>query len=140
MNSLVLGREKGFTILEVVFAVSILAIGLLGYTSLKTSNMYSWFISKNLSLAVQLTGSNLEEMWMAGYNDVGWLSGGDHTNVDTNANDVTPDLTAGDFTASEITWTVKDKCPSELTKLVTYTTAWSDGHNSVTITQVQVRP
>ncbi len=140
MNSLLLGREKGFTILEVVFAVSILAIGLLGYTSLKISNRYSWFFSKNMSQAVQLTGSNLEGMLMAGYNDDGWLTAGAHTQADTNADLVAPTLIAGDFEASGVDWTVRDKCPSELTKMITYSTKWSDGKNSVTITQVQVRP
>jgi prepilin-type N-terminal cleavage/methylation domain-containing protein len=140
MNSLLLSREKGFTILEVVFAVSILAIGIMGYTALKTSNMYSWWFSKNMSQAVQLTGSNLEAMWMAGYNDDGWLSEGDHTEADANASGDSAPLVAGDFTASGITWTVRDQCPSELTKMVTYTTKWSDDNNSVTITQVQVRP
>jgi prepilin-type N-terminal cleavage/methylation domain-containing protein len=140
MNSLLLGREKGFTILEVVFAVSILAIGIMGYTALKTSNMYSWFFSKNMSQAVQLTGSNLEWMLMAGYNDAGWLSDGDHTEADVNASGDTPPVTAGDFDASGVDWTVRDKCPTELTKMVNYTTKWSNGNNSVTITQVQVRP
>jgi prepilin-type N-terminal cleavage/methylation domain-containing protein len=140
MNDKVLGSERGFTILEVVFAVSILAIGIMGYTALKTSNMYSWFFSKNMSQAVQLTGSNLEWMMMAGYNDDGWLTAGNHTQADANASGETASLSAGDFTASGIKWTVRDKCPSELAKMVDYTTEWSNGNNNVTITQVQVRP
>jgi prepilin-type N-terminal cleavage/methylation domain-containing protein len=144
MNKLLLSREQGFTILEVVFAVSILAIGIMGYTALKTSNMYSWFFSKNMSQAVQLTGSNLEAMWMAGYNDDGWLSPADsadpHTDADANDFGDTPVLNVHDFTASGVEWTVRDQCPSELTKMVAYTTKWSDNNNSVTITQVQVRP
>ena len=78
MHSLLTNREKGFTILEVVFAVSILAIGLMGYTALKISNKYSWFFAKNMSQAVQLTDTNLEALRMAGYRDDGWLSAGTH--------------------------------------------------------------
>jgi len=140
MNGLSVGNEKGFTILEVVFAVSILAIGIMGYTALKTSNMYSWYFSKNLSLAVQLTDSNLEDLQMAGYNDTGWMDAGTHSQYSTNDFGDAPDQSAGDFTASGLKWTVKDKCPSELTKMVQYETHWNNDNNIVTITQVQVRP
>ena len=139
MKRLLLESENGFTILEVVFAVSILAIGIMGYTALKTSNMYSWFFSKNMSQAVQLTGSNLEWMLMAGYDDDGWLSAGNHTQVDANASGETPSVTAGDFSASGIRWSVRNQCPTMMTKLIDYSTDWSNGNNSVTITQVQVR-
>jgi prepilin-type N-terminal cleavage/methylation domain-containing protein len=175
MNSLFLQREKGFTILEVVFAVSILAIGIMGYTSLKISNRHSWFFAKNMTQAVQLTAASLESLLMAGYKDDGWLSDGDHS-VTVNADgtitevggvnaagelpflstknlDLGPDeaLDLGDttrgivrnsssFTASGVTWTVREGCPSELSKLVTYTTNWNNGNNGLTITQVQVRP
>ena len=140
MRNLLANRQGGFTLLEVVFAVGILAIGMMGYTVLKVSNRYSWFFSKNLSQAVQMTNSNLEGLRMAGYNDAGWMSVGNHTQADQNAFGGTPQMQAGDFAASTVTWTVREKCPSELTKLVAYTTKWSNGGSQVTVTQVQVRP
>jgi prepilin-type N-terminal cleavage/methylation domain-containing protein len=139
MDRILSSREEGFTILEVVFAVSILAIGIMGYTALKTSNMYSWYFSKNMSQAVQLTGSNLEWMLMAGYGDDGWLSAGDHTQADTNDSGGTEAVTAGDFSASNVSWTVRDQCPTDLTKIIDFKTEWSNGSNNVTITQVQRR-
>lgn len=66
----ILGREKGFTILEVVFAAGILAIGILGYTSLKVSNRYSWVFAKDLSQAVPFTVGQLEGLQMAGFNSM----------------------------------------------------------------------
>lgn len=152
MRKKFLPPEKGFTLLEVVFAVSILAIGMLGYTSLKISNRYSWVFAKSLSQAVQLTGANLEELWMNGYHDSGWMSAGVHSvtvNPDqtlavvnaTSAADQVPPVVSGDFSASGVTWTVREGCPSELTKMVNYTTDWNvGGPKSVTIIQVQVRP
>jgi len=141
MPTTFLSREKGFTLLEVVFAVGILAIGIMGYTSLKISNKFSWVFAKNLSQAVLLTGANLEGLWMVGYHDVGWMSAGNHTGADKNDNNNTPTVKAGDFSANDVTWTVRERCPSELTKLVTYTTDWNvGGPKNVIITQVQVRP
>jgi len=140
-------REKGFSLLEVVFAVSILAFGMMGYMALKVSSQYSWVFAKNLSQAVQLTGSNLEGLKMAGYNNEGWMSPGDHTQADSTGFDADgdgegdkPAVTSGDFAASSLGWTVKDHCPSQLSKLVIYKTSWAGGHKSLTIPQVQVRP
>lgn len=154
MRKKIMSQEQGFTLLEVVFAVGILAIGMLGYTSLKISNQYSWVFAKDLSQAVQLTAANLEELWMVGYNDTGWMSVGVHTvtvNPDgtlavVNAytgpdGDVVPSVSSGDFSAGGVSWTVRDRCPSDLTKMVNYTTTWSvGGAKSTNITQVQVRP
>lgn len=140
MRNLLVNRQGGFTLLEVVFAVGILAIGMLGYTSLKVSNRYSWFFAKNLSQAVQLASANLEGLLMAGYNDARLLSDGAHSSANPDTYYVAPPLTAGDFTASGLKWTVREGCPSELTKLVNYTTEWSGGDNELEIIQVQVRP
>lgn len=138
-------HEKGFTILEVVFAVSILAIGIMGYTSLKVSTKFSWVFAKNLSQALQLTGANLEGLLMAGYNDEGWMSptpdlNAPHTEAEPNGSGAVPATASGDFIASGLEWTVKDKCPSQLTKLVSYTTLWAGDNKSLTLPQVQVRP
>lgn len=131
--------ERGFTLLEVVFAVGILAIGMMGYTALKVSNRFSWVFAKNLTQALQLTGANLEGLRMAGYNDAGWMTAGTHSAFSANDEGGLPTLTAGDFTASGVAWTVRQGCPSGLTKMVTYTTSWNSGGNkNLTLTQVQV--
>jgi len=152
MRKITLSREDGFTLLEVVFAVSILAIGIMGYTALKVSNRYSWMFSKNLTLAVQMSDSNLEGLRMAGYNDTGWLTAGTHkvtvngdgshtlSNAENDAGEE-PEVAAGDFEASSVSWSVREGCPTAMTKMVNYTTNWNlGGDKNVTLTQVQVRP
>jgi len=67
MQNTRLGQEKGFTILEVVFAAGILAIGILGYTSLKVSNRYSWVFAKDLSQAVPFTTTQWDGLLLSGY-------------------------------------------------------------------------
>lgn len=141
MRNFPVNRQDGFTLLEVVFAVGILAIGMMGYTALKVSNRYSWVFAKNLTLALHLTNSNLERLRMAGYNDGGCMSAGNHTNADGTCTSAAPALTAMDFTATGASWRVREGCPSKLTKMVTYTTNWQTGGNKqLTITQVLMRP
>lgn len=151
-------REKGFTLLEVVFAVGILAIGIMGYASLKVSNRYSWVFAKSLSQAVLLTGANLEGFLMTGYHDLGWMTPGNHSvtviskdpdtglpvTTDVNGKNDTgkkPLVQTGDFTSEGVRWTVRENCPTDLTKMVTYNTDWyTGGDKTFAITQVQVRP
>lgn len=135
MRNLNGNREKGFTLLEVVFAVSILAFGIMGYSALKVSNRYSTVFAKNISQAIQITGAELESLLMSGYNSA--LLTGDSAGLEHVS---TAPLVIGDFEikTGDAKWIVKDGCPSQLTKLVTYTSNWSN--KSVTLTQVQVRP
>jgi len=88
-----LWQEKGFTILEVVFAVSILAIGIMGYTSLKISNRYSWVFAKDLTQAVPFTNTQWEGMLLGGYDgdamggpNLSGMPGKTYTNTITAAN------------------------------------------------------
>ncbi|OGR00186.1 MAG: hypothetical protein A2511_13365 [Deltaproteobacteria bacterium RIFOXYD12_FULL_50_9] len=128
-------REKGFTLLEVVFAASILAFGIMGYTGLKISNRYSTVFAKNISQSIQIAGAELEGLLMKGFDNS--LMAGDSAGI-THVS--TAPLVIGDFEikTGDATWIVRDKCPSELTKLVKYTTTWNN--KNVELTQVQVRP
>lgn len=142
MRNFSLNRNEGFTILEVVFAVSILAIGIMGYTALKTASRYSMVYSKNLNQAILLTGTKLEELLMRGYyaDEMDAVTNGgvhDFTSADY-IGEYGYALQSGDFAADGVHWTVREKCPSELTKLVDYTIRW--GSKNLTIAQVQVRP
>ena len=139
MSPFKISRENGFTILEVVFAVSILAIGIMGYTILKTSSRHSRVYAKNLSQAIQVTSSELEGLVTGGYHDA-LLS--DNTTPGATTHDYNAEvggtLGRGDFQASNALWTVREACPSELTKLVNYQTIWFN--KDVDVTQIQVRP
>lgn len=136
MNPFKITRENGFTVLEVVFACSILAIGIMGYTILKSSSRHSRVYSKNLSQAIHLTSSELEGLLVEGYNS-SLLTATPGTNHFYSV-DVGGIPTIGDFQATDTEWSVRENCPTELTKLVDYSTQW--GSKSMTLTQVQVRP
>ena len=126
-----LRNDKGFTLIELSFAVTILAIGILGYTLLKTSNRYSSQYSTETTQAVLLTRAQLEEFMVMNY-DSGFLTAGTHTAA------TMPQI--GDFQLTNAQWVVRDKCPSEYTKTIDFTATWSSGAaaKQLTLTHVLV--
>lgn len=139
MDCLRIKREEGFTILEVVFAVSILAIGIMGYTTLKSSSRYSRTYSKQLSQSIQLTASQLEDFWIRGFNSPLLADGADYDY----ATDIGGTLEIKDFSIDSANWTVRENCPSELSKMINFTATWNETSakpKSLTIHQIQVRP
>lgn len=131
---MVLKRESGFTLLEVVFASAILAIGMLGYSKIKIATRHSRIYSKQLSQSVQLSGNQLEDFILRGYNSP-LLKPAGGSMADLPAANVT----IGDFSFTGADWTVRDKCPSDLTKLIKFNGRWGND-KSLQLTQVQVRP
>ena len=124
------GTEKGFTLIEVVFAISILAIGIMGYVTLKASSLGSRQYAGEMTKSVLLTSGHLEEMLIEKFesND---LTAGTHT--------LAQDLEIDGFTVSG-SYTVVDACPCEYTKLITFTGIWNQTGTprSITLTQVRV--
>jgi len=125
-------NDKGFTLIELSFAVVILAIGIMGYTLLKSSNRYSSQYSKETSQAIQLTRGQLEEFIGMDY-DSPDLTAGSHTFAGT-----MPQI--GDFQLTNAQWEVRDGCPSEYTKTIDFTATWSSGAaaKQLTLTHVMV--
>jgi len=124
------GTEKGFTLVEVVFAISILAIGIMGYINLKASSIGSRQYAGEMTKSVLLTSGHLEEMLIEKFesND---LTAGTHT--------LAQNLEIDGFTVAG-TYTVRNACPSEYTKLITFTGTWNQAGTprSITLTQVRV--
>lgn len=134
---MILKRESGFTLLEVVFASAILAFGILGYTQVKTASRYSRVYAKQLSQSVQLTTGQMEDFILRGYNSP-LLSAAGGALADLPGGALTAGA-AGDFSFTGANWTVREKCPSDLAKLIQFTGQWGSG-KQLQLTQVQVRP
>jgi len=126
-------KEKGFTLIELTFAVTILAIGIMGYTLLKSSNRYSRQYSKETSQTIQLIRGQLEEFMSTDYNST-FLTAGthDYTEIDP----VNP-LQIGDFQITNAEWVVRDGCPSQYAKTIVFTATWGGG-TKLTLTHVMV--
>ncbi len=127
LTNFIIGEERGFTLLEVVFAASILAMGIMGYTHLKVSSSASRNYAGNVTKSTLLTNGQMEEMLLNSYKSID-LTAGTHADV----------LRLGDFTIN-VTYNVQDSCPSQYTKLITYTGSWNEGNRSRSITLSQVR-
>jgi len=136
MRFLSLRNDKGFTLIELTFAVTILAIGIMGYTLLKSSNRYSSQYSKETSQAIHLTRGQLEEFIGMDYDSM-YLTAGTHyyTEIDP----VNP-LKIDDFQLSNAQWVVRNGCPSQFTKTIDFTANWGSGTaaKQLTLTHVMV--
>jgi len=62
-------NEKGFTLIEVIIAISILAIGILAAGNMQLSALQGNNNAKQLSLAVVWGGAHLEEIMGKSYDD-----------------------------------------------------------------------
>ncbi len=104
-------NDKGFTILEVVFAVSILTVGILAVASMQVTsirgNAYAWSMTEASSVAM----GQIETLIDLPYNDA-QLTDGDHGPV-----------TNGRY---NISWKVNPDQPITRTKTVILTVMWKD--------------
>ncbi|MFO7606920.1 MAG: hypothetical protein R6W72_11540 [Desulfurivibrionaceae bacterium] len=114
-----LRNQKGFTILEAVFAAGILAFAILSYTLLKTSSRHSQVYSKNLSQAIQLSQRQMDDFTRLGYNHT-LLEAGTHV-----YSELPTTLGIGDFVLDDATWTVKNVFSDGSTKLIEFTGKWN---------------
>jgi prepilin-type N-terminal cleavage/methylation domain-containing protein len=138
MRFFLLRNNKGFTLIELSIAATILAFGILGYTLLKSSNRYSSQYSKETSQAVHITRGQLEEFIATNF-DSDLLTAGTHSYT-TEIDPTLPQI--GDFQLTNAQWQVRNGCPSEYTKTIDFTATWSTGGaaKQLTLTHVMVEP
>ena len=114
-----IGGEEGFTLLEVIAAISILTFGLLGVASMQTTSMRTNFTADRLTEGTIWAQDKLEEL-MALPNTDSDLSDGSHgpQNVFSANNTYT------------IAWDVVDNVdpgsPVDYAKLITVRVTWQD--------------
>jgi Tfp pilus assembly protein PilV len=125
MKRSVFDNEKGFTILEAVFAAGILAFAILSYTMLKTSSRHSQGFAKQLSQAIQLSESQMEEFAGRAFNDP--LLAATAGTAAHQYSELGIILKSGDFALGDATWTVKQGCPGgdASSKLITFKGKWN---------------
>jgi type IV pilus assembly protein PilV len=118
-DSISLQNEKGFTLIEVLLAMSILAIGLLGLAALQITASNGNALAKKNSLAVSLAEDKIENYKNTLYNSI---VGG----VVTETN-----LPAGAIYTR--TTTIEVDKPISGVKTITVKVAWQNGSKSVSI-------
>ncbi|MBU0673259.1 MAG: prepilin-type N-terminal cleavage/methylation domain-containing protein [Proteobacteria bacterium] len=119
-------HEGGFSLLEVVFALGILAIGIMGYSTLKTSSKFSQVYSRDLSQAVMLTDQEWNVLKTKSYTGVDLKHTGNGGYFESS--DV---LELGGFEIGEVYWVVLDDCPGRGFKTILLNTAWNNDRKGV---------
>jgi len=103
-------KEKGFTLLEVFVAVSVLAFGLLAVASMQGTAIRGNHLSGSLTGASTLAGDRVEKLMGMGYSDA--------------------DLDVGNHSESSdpytISWTVVQNAAFDNTKTVNVTVGWTE--------------
>ena len=119
MNNL--SREKGFTLIEVLIGVIILAIGVLAIAGMQITSTRGNFFSNNLMQATYVAQDRLELLKNTDIGD-GLLSNGSHADA--------PPVTFSGVVYNRAYTVAPDPAGSGY-KLITYVVTWNDGvdHN-----------
>lgn len=110
-------KDEGFTLIEVLIAISILAVGLLAVATMQITSIKVNSTAGQITDRITLAQDKLEELMALPYSSP-WLEdlGDPPSGTDTNGN--THQETTDDYT---ISWTVTDDILASNTKLITVT-------------------
>lgn len=145
-NNTLCAEQKGFTIIEVMIAVAILSVGLLGIASMQMSAIRGNNLSDNITCALALAEDKMEELLGMNYGnhdledivtannddlsriDPGWIDR-QELNIDE-----TGKTNAGQFRRI---WNIADNKPIENNKTITVIVLWDNDSHQVSLTSVK---
>ena len=136
--------QSGFTLIEVLMAMAIFAIGILGVAAMQLSSVKGNTSAGNLTANTFVGEDRVENIMSVGYNNAASLGAGTHTplqaadGVDNNSDGQTDE--AGETGSIVVSYTVADDTPVLRTKTVTYTVTRTQGIGRKTTTFIQVIP
>jgi prepilin-type N-terminal cleavage/methylation domain-containing protein len=116
---------KGFTLVEVLAALVLFLITLVGLSSLLTTTMQANAQAKRITTATNLAQDKLEEVRNTAYSSVS--SGSDSAKLTETGG------TSGSGAIYTRSWTVTADSPAAGTKTVTATVTWTDQTGSHTV-------
>jgi prepilin-type N-terminal cleavage/methylation domain-containing protein len=114
-------KDSGFTLLEVLVALTLLSVGLLGTAMLTTGIIRGNFFSKNVTSATAVAQSTIEGAQRVGY-----------TAVNTYAADSTkvpPTVSMGGVSFSQSA-SVTNNSPATNMKTISVTVSWNEANNA----------
>ncbi len=112
LRSILIKRNEGFTLLEVMIALVILAVGLLGLAALQLVAVKSNAFSSEMTYATMLAQQHAESLKNLPFND-GNLTPGAHTAMGSSKG-----------VQYTVTWNVTDNVPATDMKSVNVTVQW----------------
>lgn len=121
-------KVDGFTLLEVVIALTILSVALLGLAELQIVAIKGNKKARDLTSAVILAEKKIEELKNTGFDN---LSAGTFDDANNPINEVGAD--GGIFNRS---WEIDDYADSSNMKRVSVTIEWADANHSISLSTV----
>jgi type IV pilus assembly protein PilV len=123
--------QNGFTLLEVIVAISILMFGILAVASMQSASIQGNDFSISLTEATTLAADRVEKLVTLPYTHayLRATSGTPHTAA-----------TSSPFAAYSVEWTVTENSPIPDTKTVLVTVRWSEHGNAKSVTLPRIVP
>jgi type IV pilus assembly protein PilV len=114
-------KEGGFTLLELLVALTILSVGLLGTAALTTGIIRGNFFSKNITSATAVAQTTIEGAQRVGYTAVNAYV--------TDSSNVPPTVSMGGVSFSQSA-SVTNNSPASNMKTISVKVSWSEANNA----------
>ena len=114
-------KEGGFTLLELLVALTILSVGLLGTAMLTTGIVRGNFFSKNITSATAIARTTIEGAQRVGYTAVNTYA--------TDSSKVPPAVSMGGVSFSQSA-SVTNNSPASNMKTISVTVSWNEANNA----------
>lgn len=144
-NTGILNEQKGFTILEVLVAISILTVGLLAVASMQVSAIRGNHLSSNVTAALALAEDKMEQLLGIDYNDASLqdIIPGNNANLDTTASgsvdheELNIDETGDPGGQYRRVWNISNNDPITNNKAITVIVTWNQNKHKVSVSSVK---
>jgi type IV pilus assembly protein PilV len=114
-------KDSGFTLLEVLVALTLLSVGLLGTAMLTTGIIRGNFFSKNITSATAVAQTTIEGAQRVGYTAVNTYA--------ANSTKVPPTVSMGGVSFSQSA-SVTNNSPATNMKTISVTVSWNEANNA----------